>query len=349
MSDQPTEEKTLPPSTKKLRDARKKGQVSRSADLVTAMVLLACTLYIAVSASDIIARVRGLLDMTARLYTEPFDSLWPRLLAEAGEVLLLSIVPLVALTFLIIVLTNLVVSQGFVFATEPILPKAEKIDPVQGFKRIFSVRGLTEFLKSLFKMLALGVALIIVYLLGLQSLMESSRCGFGCIQGTFLDMLQPLVITVLIAFLLVGAFDVMLQRWLFRREQRMTKTEQKRERKDQEGDPTMNQERRKQRREMHQLNAKVGVQHASMMIGTEDGWLVGIRYVRGETPVPLVTCKANALQAAALLESANSRHIPRAANAALAQRIATRAGNGDPIPDGTFQSVADLLVAAKLI
>ncbi|WP_110693107.1 EscU/YscU/HrcU family type III secretion system export apparatus switch protein [Salinicola halophyticus] len=349
MSEQPSEEKTLPPSTKKLRDARKKGQVSKSADLVTAMVMLACTLYIAVSASDIIARVRGLLDTTAQLYTEPFDSLWPRLVAQAGEVLLLSVLPLVALTFVIIVLTNIVVSQGFVFATEPVLPKAEKIDPVQGFKRIFSVRGLTEFLKSLFKMLALAVALVIVYRLGLQSLMESSSCGFGCIQGTFIDLLQPLVITALIAFLLVGGFDVMLQRWLFRRDQRMTKTEQKRERKDQEGDPTMNQERRKRRREMHQLNAKVGVQHASMMIGTEDGWLVGIRYVRGETPVPLVTCKADPSQAAALLVSSIPRHIPRSADAELAKSIARRAGNGDPIPDGTFQSVADLLVAAKLI
>ncbi|MFM9271929.1 EscU/YscU/HrcU family type III secretion system export apparatus switch protein [Halomonas elongata] len=119
--------------------------------------------------------------------------------------------------------------------------------------------------------------------------MESSRCGFDCVQGTFLELLQPLVITALIAFLLVGIFNVRLQRWLFERDQHMTQTEQKRERKDQEGDPTMNQERRKQRREMHELNAKIGVQHSLMMIGTAGGWLVGIRYVRGETPVPLVT------------------------------------------------------------
>lgn len=349
MSDQPSEEKSLPPSSKKLRDARKKGQVSKSADLVTAMVMLACTLYIAISAGDIIARVRGLIDLTTRLYTEPFDTLWPRLLTQAGEVLLLSVLPLVGLTLLVIVLTNIVVLQGFVFATEPIHPKPEHINPVQGFKRIFSVRGLVEFLKSLFKMVALAVALVVVYRLGLQSLMESSRCGFGCVQGTFLELLQPLVITALIAFLLVGAFDVLLQRWLFKRDQRMTKTEQKRERKDQEGDPTMNQERRKRRREMHALNARVGVQHSSMMIGTADGWLVGIRYVRGETPVPLVTCKAAPGQAAELLASATPRHIPRVADPNLAEIIAKRAGNGDPIPDGTFQAVADVLVAAKLI
>ena len=69
MSQQPSEEKSLPPSSKKLRDARKKGQVAKSADLVTAMVMLACTLYIAISVNDIIARVQGLIDSTARLYT----------------------------------------------------------------------------------------------------------------------------------------------------------------------------------------------------------------------------------------------------------------------------------------
>ncbi len=349
MSQQPSEEKSLPPSAKKLRDARRKGQVVKSADLVTAMVMLACTLYIAISASAIVARIEGLIDLTARLYTEPFATLWPRLVTAAGEILVLSILPLVALSVLVVILTNVVASQGFVFAAEPVLPKAEKINPVEGFKRIFSVRGVTEFLKSLFKMTALAVALIVVYRLGLQALMESSRCGLGCVQGTFLALLQPLVITALLAFLIVGAGDVLLQRWLFRRDQRMTKTEQKRERKDQEGDPTMNQARRKQRREMHTLNAKLGVQHASLMVGTGDGWLVGIRYVRGETPVPVITCKANAAQAPALLESAYQRRIPRVDDPLLAEKIATRAGNGDPIPDGTFQQIADILVTARLI
>lgn len=349
MSQQPSEEKSLPASAKKLRDARRKGQVSKSADLVTAMVMLACTLYIAISVDDIIARVQGLINSTARLYTEPFDTLWPQLMTQAGEVLLMTALPLVGLALLVIVLTNLVVLQGFVFATEPIHPKQENINPIQGFKRIFSMRSLVELLKSLFKMMALAVALVIVYWLGLQSLMESSRCGYGCVQGTFLALLQPLVITVLIAFLLVGACDVLLQRWLFERDQRMTKTEQKRERKDQDGDPTMNQERRKQRREMHELNAKIGIQHSSLMIGTADGWLVGIRYVRGETPVPLVTFKASPDQAASLLASAEPRHIPLITDPSLAETIAKRAGNGDPVPDGTFQAVADMLVAAKLI
>lgn len=170
MSQQPSEEKSLPPSSKKLRDARKKGQVAKSADLVTAMVMLTCTLYIAISVNDIIARVQGLIDSTARLYTEPFDTLWPQLMTQAGEVLLLSVSPLVGLTLLVIVLTNIVVLQGFVFSTEPVQPKPENIDPIQGAKRIFSVRGLVEFLKSLFKMVALAVALVIVYRMGLQSL-----------------------------------------------------------------------------------------------------------------------------------------------------------------------------------
>lgn len=349
MSDETSEEKSLPPSEKKLRDAREKGQVDKSADMDTAIVMLGCTLYIAISATAIEGRVRDLINLTTRLYHEPFDTLWPRLMALGTEVVLLSVLPLVVITIIAVVLTNIVVMRGLLFSADPVIPKFEHINPVEGFKRVFSVRGVVEFIKSLIKVVALAVALIVVYRLGLQSLMEAPRCGLGCLEGIFLALLKPLVITALVAFVAVGAIDVMMQRWLFRRDQRMTETELKRERKDMDGDPEIKRERQKQRRNMQALSSQVGLQHASLMIGAADDWLVGIRYVRGETPVPVITCKANPERSTELLQAAAERHIPVVGNRELALRIARRAGNGDPVPDDAFQPVADALVAVGLI
>lgn len=349
MSEKPSEEKSLPPSEKKLRDARKKGQVSRSSDMVTAMVMLGCTIYVVAAAGGIENRVRNLISTTTRLYHEPFDTLWPRLLGLGSEIVVRAVLPLIVITLVAVVLTNVVIMRGMLFSVDPVKPKFERINPAEGLKRIFSARGIIEFVKSLIKMVSLAVALVIVYRLGLQALMDAPRCGFGCLEGVFMALLKPLVITALIAFFIVGLIDVQMQRLLFRRDQRMTRTEQKRERKDQEGDPEIRRARQRERHSMYAHSSRVGVRHASLMLGAAGDWLVGLRYVSGETPVPVVVCKADPERSAALLEEAAALQIPLAKQPELAARIARRAGNGAPIPNDTFQPVADELVAAGLI
>ncbi|MFM9272155.1 EscU/YscU/HrcU family type III secretion system export apparatus switch protein, partial [Halomonas elongata] len=348
MAEQPSEEKSLPASDKKLRDAREKGQVDKSNDMVTAVGMLGCTLYLLVSAGTIEARVRSLITLTTRLYQEPFDAVWPRLMAAGLEVLVYSVLPLIIITVVAAILTNILIMRGTLFSIEPIKPKFEHINPAEGVKRIFSVRGIIEFFKSLLKIVTLGTAFVVVCRLGLQALMESARCGVGCLEGIFLALLKPLVITALVVFLIIGLIDVRMQRWLFRRDQRMTRTEYKRERKDMEGDPEIRKARRRQRRDVHAVSTRTGVEQASIMIGAGGDWLVGIRYVRGETPVPVVVCKATPEDSAWLRRKAYEHELAVVENRELAGRIGRRAGNGEPVPDDTFQPVADILVAANL-
>ncbi len=345
-----SEEKTLPPSDKKLREARKRGQVSKSQDMVTAMTLLGCTLTVAIMLPAAEAQVRALFDLAAQLYVEPFDDVWPRLLEMAERLLLATALPILAVTVGCAVLTNIVTMRGVVFSGEPIKPDFKRINPVDGFKRIFSMRSLIEVLKALIKVSLLSVALFMVGKSGLQALMGSSRCGIDCMVSVAYQLLIPLVVTVLIAYLALGGLDLLLQRWLFRREMRMTWSEQKRERKDIDGDPLIKRERQRLMREMQGLSSRrTGLENASLMIGTEDGWLVGVRYVRGETPVPVVVCSASPGNTAQLLAQSAQLQVPRFSDAQLAERIGKRTVAGDPIPANVFQTVADALVAARLI
>ena len=344
-----SEEKSQPATDKKLNDARKKGQVAKSQDLVSGMVILFCTLCISIMAPRAEAQVRALIDLTALIYIEPFATVWPRVLDTAEQLLISITLPVMAVTVGVVILTNLVTMRGVVFSVEPIKPDFKRINPAEGFKRIFAMRNVVEFLKGLVKVHLLGLAFYVVGRQALQALMESSRCGAGCIESTFFLVLKPLVFTVLAAFLLVGGVDVLMQRWLFGRDMKMTRSEQKRERKDIDGDPLIKGERQRQRREMQALATKLGLGRASLVIGTAGGWVVGLRYVRGETPVPVVVSRAEPQDSVATLADAARLGIAHAMDPTLAAEIARRAVPGDPVPDQTFQAVADLLVAARLI
>ncbi|KIQ30727.1 EscU/YscU/HrcU family type III secretion system export apparatus switch protein [Pseudomonas viridiflava] len=344
-----SEEKSQPATDKKLRDARKKGQVAKSQDLVSGVVILLCTLCIAVLLPRARAQVEALIDLTANIYIEPFADVWPRLLDHAEQIVLGITLPVVAVTVAAVILTNIVTMRGVVFSVEPVKPDIKRIHPGEGFKRIFAMRNLIEFLKGLVKVLLLALAFYIVGRQALQALMESSRCGAGCIESTFYLVLKPLVFTVLAAFLLVGAVDVLMQRWLFGRDMKMSRSEQKRERKDVDGDPLIKRERQRQRREMQALATKLGLGRASLMIGVGGNWVVGVRYVRGETPVPVVVCRGSPEESVQLLAQAAPLGIAVWADAGLAEQIAKRSVAGDPVPENTFQAVADALVAHRLI
>ncbi|WP_122856707.1 EscU/YscU/HrcU family type III secretion system export apparatus switch protein [Pseudomonas viridiflava] len=344
-----SEEKSQPATDKKLRDARKKGQVAKSQDLVSGVVILLCTLCIAVLLPRARAQVEALIDLTANIYIEPFADVWPRLLDHAEQIVLGITLPVVAVTVAAVILTNIVTMRGVVFSVEPVKPDIKRIHPGEGFKRIFAMRNLIEFLKGLVKVLLLALAFYIVGRQALQALMESSRCGAGCIESAFYLVLKPLVFTVLAAFLLVGAVDVLMQRWLFGRDMKMSRSEQKRERKDVDGDPLIKRERQRQRREMQALATKLGLGRASLMIGIGGNWVVGVRYVRGETPVPVVVCRGSPEESVQLLAQAAPLGIAVWADAGLAEQIAKRSVAGDPVPENTFQAVADALVAHRLI
>lgn len=345
-----TEERNLPASDKKLRDARRKGQTAKSQDLTTGIVLMVAVAWLAFSIDAQIVRVEALFHQVARrMHTEPLAELWPDLHGHAIAILMGLGVPLLLTTLAAAVLANLSVMGGFIFSVEPLTPKYEKIDPVSGAKRLFSMRSVVEFLKALVKLAFLAVAFVIIFRAGIDALLQSSACGPACIRASMEGLLHPLIVTAILIFLAVGSVDVLVQQWLFKRDMKMSRSELKRERRDAEGDPAIQQQRRQQRREMQTHNTKLGIDRASILVGRADGWVVGIRYVRGETSVPVIVCRTGPEGGAAMVAQARSMQIPVVADAALATAIARAARNGDPVPSTQFQRVADLLVAAKLI
>ncbi|MGN8019649.1 EscU/YscU/HrcU family type III secretion system export apparatus switch protein [Phyllobacterium sp. 22229] len=341
-----SEEKNLPASDKKIDDARQKGQVAHSVDMVSGATLLGGIVFLSSILASLQFRAESLFEEAARFYEQPFADVLHRMTRIAASGFLTSVLPILIITIAIIIVTNAAITGGFVFSTDPLKPDFSRINPATGFKRIFSLKSVVEFIKGIVKIVCLGAAFVIVFWSGLEALFQSPSCGGACTQETFWAMVRPLAITTVLAFLIVGAFDVLLQRWLFLREMRMTRSELKRERKDIEGDPAVQRERLAERRATSAV--KIGLKNSSLLIVSRDRLVIGIRYVAGETPVPVLTCRSTPENYLVMLARAQALAIPMYEDEKLALDLET-VSLGTPVPERQFSAVANYLVAAKVI
>ncbi len=344
--DQSSEEKTLAPSEKKLREARRKGQVVHSSDMVSGVTILCSIIFVAINYQSLEQQARAMLDEASHVNERPFSEVFYRLIAILIEVMLSATLPLLAITVIAAIFTNVAVMKGFVFSVQPLVPSFERINPISGLTRLVGMKAAVELLKTLFKIVALATAFILVFRSGLQPLFQSASCGSQCTAQAFWAMVKPMAITVILAFLSLGAADVLVQRWLFMRDMRMTKTEAKRERKDMDGDPEIRRERAALRKAM--ASTKVGLKNAQLLITSGPDLAVGIRYVRGETSVPVCACRTYAEAARAAIAEANRLGIAVFEDALLANSL-ERVGVGASVPERTFQEVASYLVRANAI
>jgi type III secretion protein U len=342
-----SEQKSLPASEKKLRDARRKGQVSHSKDLVAGVTLLATIGYVLLFWHRIEDEVQWLVDIIASVADRPFADVAELAITLAVKVLLIAIAPLVAVIMAASVVAGIVATLGPVFSFEPIKPQFDRIDPASGLKRVFATRNIVEFGKSLAKLAIITTAFAVVLRGSIGALFEAPACGTSCLGPMVVETLRPLALTAVACFLVVGLFDLLVQRRLFLHEMRMTRTEQKRERKDLEGDPLLRGARKRIHRQFASATSRIGLRHAVVIVFSDDE-ATGLRYVPGQTPIPLVVCKGRGGVGAQIVRDARQRGIPVIANPALAAELVTRHAAGDGVKPDLFTRVAEALVAAGI-
>jgi type III secretion protein U len=339
-----TEEKSLPASQKKLRDARRKGQVPQSRDLISGFTLTLMLIYLWFAWPLLGDRVVELLNVISRSVDLPFAEAAGQAVRLSLEALLLASLPLITILVVGDLVAGIVGTLGPVFSFEPAKPKFERINPAEGLKRIFSIRSVVEFAKSAIKVAVLGTAFFLILRGAIQSLFEIPVCGAWCLATAAVEAAKPLVVAAAVAFMAVGIFDLLIQRQLFLRDMRMTRTENKRERKDLEGDPLIRRERHR-RRMQHAKGGRIGVSRAVMAIMHGDR-VVGLRYRAGETPVPFVVCKADGEAGVAMLAELRERGIPIVDDAEFVAALAAKHSAGDVIEAEFFPAAARALVRA---
>ncbi len=304
-----SEEKTLPPSAKKMRDARKKGQVARSKEMVTAVVTLAAFAYLFLRAGTVFANLQEGAIFAGAMADQPFAVGLGPLASLLGRQVLWTVAPLVGLLVLAAVLSNVAVNGGVLAALEPVLPKLERLDPVEGFKRLFSLRNLVELVKSVLKVALLGTVACLIVAGSVQALVEQPSCGVSCAGPLLLRLLRPLLLVAGGCFLVLGGLDIGLQRWLFGRDMRMTRTEQKREHRDMLGNPLIKQQHRQEQRAGLNRTVRAGLRNATFVVRSSE-LALAFRFAKPDAMVPVLVARGTAEGAPVLLEEARRARIP---------------------------------------
>lgn len=305
MSGESSEEKNLPPSQHKLRKAREKGQVVTSreslASLSTGLVLA----WLFIRRESIGADLQALfvldldpgLEFMARLAEKTRLSL--RL--AAGLVL-----PVLVGVVAVAVLAGMAVSGGPVFSAHPLIPDFNKLNPASGFKKIFGRRALMGFLMHLVRLSVLLVVPALILWGQFGALFAAPPCGMGCTASAIWAMLVPVLVAILAMLILTALFDYLVQRAGFMHEQRMSITEFKREMKDQDGNPLLKGQMRSDQRAM--VERPTGLAQATAVIHAAPDLAIGLRYVEGDTPAPLVVIRARGAESVSrLLRAARVR------------------------------------------
>lgn len=344
MSGDSSEEKTLPPSQKKLRDARNKGQIAKSRDLVSALGLAVATAFLWSRSGTLTNEWREVLLYADRVQNEPFSVAVPQVGASLAALASRTVLPLLAFVIAAGLVGSVLANGGVVFSLDPLTPKLDHLNPFAGLKRIFGVKALVELAKTLVKALLLGGALLLVFLGTWNTLVLLPTCGIGCLDFVVGTQTKLLFAIAVGAFLAAGILDMLIQRWLFLRDMKMSTSELKREFKEQEGDPHVRGAHRRHRQEDAQL-PPTGLKRATILIRGR-AVAVGLRYVPGEGGVPIVVCRAKGAQAEVMIEAAAELGIPRAPDHGLAASLVKTVPPGTALPNRYFDRAARAIYAA---
>ncbi|WP_314652814.1 flagellar biosynthesis protein FlhB [uncultured Selenomonas sp.] len=335
-------EKTEEPTAKKRADARKKGQVGRSQELNTAFVLLVGFFTLKLLWDSIYLSI-------ASYTTYVFTNLNQSVDTENIIHIFIGIIVVLAKTafpiMFAIMLIGLAINffqVGLNFNTESIEFKLDKLNPINGFGRIFSKRSLVELAKSFFKILVIGFFL---YRFIHEQILAMPQFMFFDLT-TSLALVAEIIFQM--AFIVIGVIMIMAlmdygyQKWQTTQDLKMTKQEVKDEMKQSEGDPQIKGKIRQKQRQMAMARMMKEVPKADVIVTNPTHYAIALSYQQGMS-APLVVAKGQDLVAQRIKEIAREARVPIIENKPLARAIYAAVQIGDAIPQELYQAVAEVL------
>ena len=335
-------DKTEPPTAKRLRDARKKGQVAKSKEVVSAAIIVSLLFFFTSGADYYLGLFRDLFDTPVWLEQVTFQEAFDDVVRKAFNLAVAMIAPPVGIALAMGVFANFG-QVGALFAVEQAKPELKRLNPGKALKNIFSKKSLVELLKSLVKIAVLGIAVAHVVWNGMPALMGVVHCGLGCLMPTIGALFGELVVYVSLAFIVVAVADFAFQKLSFIKSMRMSKDEVKREFKESEGNPEMKSRRRSLFTEIINSQETANIKRSSVVVANPTHLAVGLYYQKTKTALPVVTLKEQGLNARRVVAIAERENIPVMVNVPLAHSLMADAELNRYIPNDLIAPVAEVL------
>ena len=348
--DGPGGEKTEPATQKKLSDARKEGQVAKSREIANGMGLMALFLVLKIWT--------GKMGIN---FLETFDTIYNRipqvvnfiggtaperelvlLLRHGATQVLLIVLPILLVGFLVAFISD-IWQVKWKPTTKPLKPKFSKLDPIKGFKKIFSMNSLVELVKAIVKIIIIVFIakgyiedrtdyLILLYDMEIMPALQ-----------LLLKVVTDLGIRIAAIYLIFAFADYAYQKWKFNEDMKMTKQEVKEEYKNQEGDPQIKGKIRQKMMEVSRRRMMQALPQADVVITNPTHYAVAIKYDPAVSDAPVVIAKGQDYLAQKIKEVARENRVEIVENKPLARMLFANVEVGEAVPPEMYQAVAEVL------
>ena len=335
-------EKTEKPTPKKIRDARKKGQVAHSKEVVSTAMIVAIYALMFGLGYKLIEELQELIELPTLFYQLPFEEALKETLNGVIDISTNILLPFIALTIVTAIVAN-VGHIGPLFAMESVKFDLKKISPVEGVKKIFAMKNLVELLKSIFKIVFLTILIYWLIKSNLNDIIKLPHCGSHCVLPFIGHLMYQLAMVSVLAFVIVAVLDFMYQKYEHQKQLKMTKDEVKREYKDSEGDPEIAGQRKQIHRELLEGGMIDKIKKTSVVVTNPTHYAIGIYYDGDKRSLPTVTIKAKNKKAQQIKKLAAAQGIPMMENVPLARALYAQAELENYIPSDLIEPVAEVL------
>lgn len=348
--DGPGGEKTEPATAKKLDDARKEGNVSKSKEIVNAVTLIFAFFFLR-------SMIGGIGESLMNLYHIMYERI-PTYASNANEITINSaafiigemlkqlvqiILPFLVVGFVISFLADFVQIRWMV-TTKPLKPKLSKLNPVKGVKRLFSKQSLMNLLKSL-GIVVICTAVFLNSLGGFKEMLFNLYSLSSIIDAITAigNFIFDVAIRISWIYLVIGFADLAFQKWKFKEDMKMTKQEVKDEYKNQEGDPKVKAQQKSRMRQASMRRMMQQLPKADVVITNPTHYAVALMYDTKVASAPLVIAKGEDFLAKRIKEKARENNIEIVENKPLARALYQSVDVGGEVPEELYQAVAEVL------
>ncbi len=338
------QEKTEQPTSKKLSEARRKGQIPKSNELNASVVILVGGVATYKASQSIPGRFKMLMEelwgqgfhtaFDSSLSADMFISVTSHFMVMVGPILMACILAAVAI--------NVAQTKGVNFSWEAVQPSFSKLNPVSGFKRLFSLRSALELVKSILKFIVISTTAYSVYMSEHETVMNLMVGDLGLTIGTLGSMALRIVLRVGGIMLIFSLLDYYYQKWQHMRDLRMTKQEVKEEHKQSEGNPQIKSRIRSIQRSLARQRMMANIPKASVVITNPTHFAVALQY-DSQMEAPKVLARGADFLARKIIKTARRHRVPVVQNPPLARALYHQVKLEEAIPANLYKAVAKVL------
>jgi flagellar biosynthesis protein FliR/FlhB len=338
-------EKTEEATPKKKRDAKEKGQVVKSKELTSSITLVATTLILIVIGGFAIDKLKETLILFLHYYPNFVinNQSFKGILINSFIRIMMIFLP-IAIPIMIIGIIANVAQTGKVLTTETLKPKLEKINPLSGFKRMFSIKAFVDLIKNLLIVSIVGYVGYAFIKDNYYSMINYSNFKIDAIIIELSSLIINIFSKVSLVLIAIGIIDYVYQRYQFNKDLKMTKQEIKEEYKQQEGDPQIKSKIRQKQRDMAMKRMMQSIPDATVVITNPTHIAVAIKYDEANGKAPMVVAKGSDNIAVKIKEIAIENKVPIIENKPLARLMFSKVEIDEEVPYEMYQAIAEILV-----